>query len=67
MKQYLGLTAKKALELSKDAEMIGGELRTVLVWKGTTYIVRKGVVETYRGHADTVVLDSIHKRVVLYA
>jgi hypothetical protein len=34
---------------------------------GITWFVRAGEVETYRGHADVVVIDSADERVVLYA
>jgi hypothetical protein len=34
---------------------------------GIVWFVRPGCVETYRGYADTVVIDSADERVVLYA
>ena len=38
-----------------------------LDWRGTRYLVRSSVVETYRGHADVVILDSTDRCIVLYA
>jgi hypothetical protein len=33
---------------------------------GTTWHIRSGCVETYRGHADTVIIECADGRVVLY-
>ena len=34
---------------------------------GITWFVRAGEVETYRGHADTVIIECADERIVLYA
>ena len=66
MKSYLGLTAKKALKLAQPTEMRGGEIFDTLVLRGVRYIVEQREVETPRGYADVVMLDSEDRHVVLY-
>ena len=67
MKQYLGLTAAKALKIAQPTEMADGCIVNTLCLRGTRYQVRRSVVETMTGHADVVIMESVDNRVVLYA
>ena len=67
MKQYLGVTARKALKTAELTDMSDGTRQLSLVLRGLRYIVSKHTVETYTGHADVVVLDGVEDRIVLYA
>jgi hypothetical protein len=67
MKQYLGLTAAKAIKSAQPTEMSDGTVRNTLKLRGVLYIVSTHAVETYRGHNDVAVLDSLDHRIVLYA
>ena len=49
----------------KSAEWLALAPETTI--EGTTWFIRSGCVETYRGHADTVIIECADERVVLYA
>ena len=52
---FLGRNAAEWLALAPETTI-----------KGTTWFVCHGCVETYRGHADTVVIECAEERIVLY-